>query len=166
MKKVVTVHLASEVFQMEEDGFLKIQKVLRKIESGSVNGSVLVKDIEQRIATLLKEKVSFNGLVTCGQVEEVLTNLGYAAYLKEEPFPFSSNVFGSGYRRLYRHPFEKVLGGVCSGIAAYLNTDPVLIRALFVVLFFGFGTGLLLYLILWIVVPQAHSLDQLHGNYK
>lgn len=166
MKKVVTVHLANEVFQMEEDGFLKIQKVLRKIEGGSANGAALVKDIEQRIAVLLKEKASSNGLVTCEQAEEVLTNLGYAAYLKEEPFSFSSNVFGTGYKKLYRHPFEKVLGGVCSGIAAYLGADPVLIRVLFVVLFFGFGTGLLLYLILWILVPQAGSLDQLYGNHK
>lgn len=160
MKKVVTVHLYNEVFQMEEDGFIKIQKVLRKIETGSVNGTVLVKEIEQRIAEMLRQKM-VNNLITEDQVVEVLTNLGYAGYLRDAEPSYHQT---SGYKRLYRHPNEKVLGGVCAGIAVYLNTDPVLIRALFVVLFFGFGSGLLLYLILWLVVPQAHSVDQMHEN--
>jgi phage shock protein PspC (stress-responsive transcriptional regulator) len=160
MKKVVTVHLDNEVFQMEEDGFHKIQKVLKKIETASANGPILVKDIEQKIADLLKQKM-VNNLITEAQVDEVLTSLGYAAYYRETEF---NQGFSTGYKRLYRHPNDKVIGGVCSGIAAYLNTDPALIRVLFVVLLFGFGSGLLLYIILWIVIPQAHSLDQLYGN--
>jgi phage shock protein PspC (stress-responsive transcriptional regulator) len=44
---------------------------------------------------------------------------------------------------------------VCSGLGQYWSTDPILLRLLFVVLFFGFGTGLLLYIIMWIVIPKA-----------
>ena len=164
MKKVVTVHIANEVFQMEEDGYLKILKVLRKIESGSSRGSVTAKEIESRIAAALNEKASAERLITCAQVEETLEQLGYSAYLNNETsYSYTgSNTKGSGYRKLYRHPNEKVLGGVCGGAAAYLNTDPVLLRILFVVLFFGFGSGLLLYLIMWIVVPMAHTPEQLN----
>ncbi|HEY4784868.1 MAG TPA: PspC domain-containing protein [Bacteroidales bacterium] len=162
MKKVVTVHIANEVFQMEEDGYTKILKVLKKIESGSANGPTLIKDIENRIAALLNEKASVEKLVTCQQVDEVLEHLGYSAYLKDEKFQTSGNSNRSSYKKLYRHPHEKVLGGVCGGIAAYLNTDPVLLRILFVVLFFGFGTGLLLYLIMWIVVPLAQTPEQMN----
>jgi phage shock protein PspC (stress-responsive transcriptional regulator) len=162
MKKVVAVHIASQVFQMEEEGYMKIQKVLRKIEAGSAKGPSIVKEIEERIASSLHEKASPEKLVTSEQVDEVLENLGYSAYLKNEPSDNYNYTQNSGYKKLYRHPYEKVLGGVCSGIAAYLNTDPVLIRILFVVLFFGFGTGLLLYLIMWIVVPQAHTPEELN----
>jgi phage shock protein C len=162
MKKVVTVHLAHEVFQMEEDGYEKILKILRKIESGSHNGPMLIKDIEGRIASMLSEKASAEKLVTCKQVDEVIESLGYSAYLKDEPSRGSERPYTSGYKKLYRHPHDKVLGGVCSGIASYLNTDPVLFRVLFVVLFFGFGTGLLLYIIMWIVVPEARTPEQLN----
>ena len=162
MKKVVTVHIANEVFQMEEEGYLKIQKVLKRIESGSNRGSSISKDIEERIAAILKDKASAEKLITCEQVDEVIEDLGYSAYLKEEPTQTQSRTYNSGYKKLYRHPNEKVLGGVCSGIAAYINTDPVLIRVLFVVLFFGFGTGLLLYLIMWIVVPEARTPEQIN----
>ena len=161
MKKVVTVHIANEVFQMEEEGYTKILKILKKIESGSANGPVLVKDIEARIASLLKEKASAEKLVTSAQVDEVIDQLGYSAYLNETTSQTYSRPGRSGYKKLYRHPNEKVLGGVCGGIAAYLNTDPVLLRILFVVLFFGFGSGLLLYLVMWIVVPLAQTPEQL-----
>jgi phage shock protein PspC (stress-responsive transcriptional regulator) len=164
MKKVVTVHLASEIFQMEEDGYLKIQKVLKKIEGVSTNGFSIIKDIEGRMASILKEKATSENLVTCEHIDEMLQNMGYAGYLREETSQPFTYPYRSVYKRLYRHPSEKVLGGICGGVAAYLNTDPVLIRILFVVLFFGFGTGLLLYLIMWIVVPQAHTLDEIYNQ--
>ena len=164
MKKVVTVHLASEIFQMEEDGYQKIQKVLKKIEAVSTNAVSFMKDIEGRIALMLREKASAENLVTSGQVDEVLEGMGYAGYLREEASQSYTYPYRSGYKRLYRHPSEKILGGICGGVAAYLNTDPVFIRILFVVLFFGFGTGLLLYLIMWIVVPQAHTLDEIYNQ--
>lgn len=162
MKKVVTVHLANEVFQMEEDGYEKILKVLKKIESGSKSGISVMKDTESKIAALLKEKATAEKLVTCEQVEEVIDALGYSGYLKDDYSKTYTQSYKSQYKKLYRHPHEKVLGGVCGGIASYLNTDPVLFRVLFVVMFFGFGTGLLLYIIMWIVVPEARTPEQLN----
>lgn len=161
MKKVVTVHIGNEVFQMEEEGYAKIQKVLGKIESGSANGANVAKDIETRIATLLAEKATADKLVTSTQVDEVLETLGYAAYAKEEQSRKQGHSYYTNYRKLYRHPNEKVLGGVCGGLAAYFDADPVLLRILFVVLFFV-GVGFLLYLILWIVVPQAYTPEQMN----
>ena len=61
-------------------------------------------------------------------------------------------------RRFYRNPDERVLGGVASGLALYFNTDVLLIRILFLIALFGFGFGLLAYIILWIAAPQAASL--------
>jgi len=55
--------------------------------------------------------------------------------------------------RLYRSYKNSVIGGVCGGLGDYLNTDPILFRVLFVVAFLVGGTGLLAYIILWIVIP-------------
>ena len=56
-------------------------------------------------------------------------------------------------KRLYRSPTEHRIAGICGGLAEYFNVDPVLVRVIFVILFFLSGIGLLVYIILWLVVP-------------
>jgi phage shock protein PspC (stress-responsive transcriptional regulator) len=58
-------------------------------------------------------------------------------------------------KRLYRDPDNKTIGGVASGLAAYFNIDPVWVKVLFIITLFAGGTGVLAYIILWIVVPEA-----------
>ena len=57
-------------------------------------------------------------------------------------------------KRVYRSGKDKILGGVCGGIAEYLGIDPVLIRLLWIASFFAFGTGVLIYIIAWIIIPR------------
>lgn len=57
-------------------------------------------------------------------------------------------------KRLYRSGKERLLGGVCGGIAEYFNVDPTIIRLLWILFVFGFGTGLLAYIIAWIIIPR------------
>ena len=57
-------------------------------------------------------------------------------------------------RKLYRSKTDRKVAGVCGGLAQYFNIDPTLIRVLFVVLAILGGSGLLLYLALWIIVPN------------
>ncbi|MBA3660967.1 MAG: PspC domain-containing protein [Gammaproteobacteria bacterium] len=56
-------------------------------------------------------------------------------------------------RRLYRSRQDRMIAGICGGIAAYFHTDPTWIRLLFVLLFFLGGSALLVYIVMWIVVP-------------
>lgn len=56
-------------------------------------------------------------------------------------------------RKLYRKPNEQMIAGVCSGLAEYFSLDTTIVRLLFVLLFFLGGHGILIYLILWIVMP-------------
>ena len=56
-------------------------------------------------------------------------------------------------RRLYRAENDKILGGVCGGLANYLRLDPAVVRIIFVLIAFGWGFGFLLYFILWMVLP-------------
>jgi phage shock protein C len=68
--------------------------------------------------------------------------------------------------RLYRKRINKVFGGVAAGLADYLNLDPVLIRVLFIILAFVNGIGLLLYIILWIVIPEDTTFYSYAGSAK
>ncbi len=56
--------------------------------------------------------------------------------------------------RLYRSRTNRMLGGVCGGLGIYLNIDPTIVRLLFILLLFGSDFGFLLYLVLWILVPE------------
>lgn len=58
-------------------------------------------------------------------------------------------------KTLYRSRRQRMIAGVCGGLAEYFNTDPTWIRLLFILLFFVGGSALLIYLIMWIVVPLA-----------
>ncbi|RME24820.1 MAG: PspC domain-containing protein [Candidatus Zixiibacteriota bacterium] len=58
-------------------------------------------------------------------------------------------------QRLYRSRKEKMIGGVCGGLAEYFDVDPTLVRLIAVVLLFASGVGLLAYIIAWIIIPEA-----------
>jgi len=60
-------------------------------------------------------------------------------------------------KRLYRSKREKVIAGVCGGVAEYLEVDPVLIRLIWAIWALIFGTGILAYLLAWIIIPKKPS---------
>jgi phage shock protein C len=59
--------------------------------------------------------------------------------------------------RLTRSSTDKIIAGVCGGLAEYLEIDPVLVRLAFLVLFFASGIGFPIYIILWVVMPQGEN---------
>jgi phage shock protein C len=67
-------------------------------------------------------------------------------------------------KKLYRSRSDRMIGGVCGGLGAYLNTDPVWIRLLFVILLFATGFGFWAYLILWIIMPAEKDVGRAPGE--
>lgn len=59
-------------------------------------------------------------------------------------------------KRYYRSSTDRIIGGVCGGIAEYFSIDPLLVRLVFAILFFGYGTGLLAYILIWILAPKRY----------
>lgn len=59
------------------------------------------------------------------------------------------------YRKLYRSRKDRMIAGVCAGLADYFNIDPTWMRLLFILFFFAGGSALLVYLIMWLIVPNA-----------
>jgi phage shock protein PspC (stress-responsive transcriptional regulator) len=145
MKKVVTVHIANEVFQIEEDAYYTLQQTLDRLRRNSMNEFTRA---ETAIASSFR-RITSNG-------RKVITYDDVAETLRLEGISFSNYSTSNNYQRLYRDTNDSVLGGVCSGMAKYWNVDPILPRLLFVLLFFGFGTGLLLYIIMWLIIPKEY----------
>ena len=101
---------------------------------------------------------AYKQVITMKDVEEVMAILGSPEVISgsstsEERPPRSQ-------RRIYRDPDRRVFGGVCAGISAYLDWDPLIMRIIFAVLIIAGGFGLALYLILWIVLPEAKTTAQ------
>lgn len=59
------------------------------------------------------------------------------------------------YKRLYRSRKDNMIAGVCGGLANYFNVDPTWVRLIFILLFFLGGSALLIYIIMWLIVPLA-----------
>ncbi len=74
--------------------------------------------------------------------------------------PVAPDRYRDGMERkpLERSTRDKWIGGVCGGLGHYFDIDPTIVRLIFLVAFFGFGTGLLVYLVLWVVMPQSTTI--------
>lgn len=67
-------------------------------------------------------------------------------------------------KKLYRSKTDRMIGGVCGGLSDYLGIDPIIFRFLFVVLLFGAEFGFLLYILMWIIVPEEGTVYGTQGH--
>lgn len=167
MKKTFTINISGSVFHIEEDAFEKLQNYLQELSryfGSQKGGQEILQDIEARIAELLQGKMNeTQQAVTNDWVDEVMNRMGQPEDFTEteEDENKTENKTEKTKKRLYRDGENRVLGGVCSGMSAYFNIDPVFLRILFVVLvFIGVGISAVVYLILWVVVPMAKTTSQ------
>lgn len=166
MKKTFTINISGTVFHIEEDAYEVLQKYLINLKNhfgNSEEGKEIEADIEARIAEIFSEKTAgCKTAITQDLVNEIIESMGTPESFTEEtddeePLPGHEK----RKRRLYRDPQESVISGVCGGLAAFFNMDPVIVRILFVVLtIVTTGIGLFAYFILWIAVPKAVTTAQ------
>ena len=164
MKKTFTINISGRVFHIDEDAFEKLQRYLDTIKShfrGFEGRDEIIADIESRISELLFPKITEGRqVVVIADIDEVIGIMGQPSdFAPEEGHEERATPPQEIYvttKRLYRDPDNKMIGGVSSGIAAYFDIDPLRIR-LFFVLFTFTGFGIPLYIILWMVVPQART---------
>ena len=117
-------------------------------------------DIESRIAEMFQERMGkARTVVSEDDVNHVIQPMGqpedFLGDEAPEPEKTEEGFESTSSKRLFRDPDDRLVGGVCSGIAHYFGIDPLIIRILFIVAVIFFGTGFLLYLILWAVIPKA-----------
>lgn len=170
MNRTITMNLSGIIFHIEEDAYEKLNKYLSTIRgyfSTTEGRDEIMGDIESRIAEMLQEKVSqAKQAVLLADVESIIAVMGKPEDFASEKQDTKSDSSqkeepaDSGVRygkRLFRDPDDRLVGGVCSGIANYFNIDPIWIRGAFAIALFVFGTGVLLYLVLWIIIPLAKT---------
>lgn len=164
MKKTLSIHLGRQLFVIEEDAYDRLQAYLKKLEASLSNESgvtEIIEDIEMRFAELLTQYLGeTRQVVTIGDVEKAIASLGEPEEITEETEQpkqqTQSNYDSNGQKRMYRDMDHAMLGGLASGLAAYLSIDPVIVRVIFVI--FGFmGFGVPLYIILWVIIPSAKT---------
>jgi phage shock protein PspC (stress-responsive transcriptional regulator) len=173
MNKTITMNLSGIIFHVEEDAYEMLNKYLSTIK-GYFNDSdgrdEIMSDIEARIAEMLQEKVNNtkqailkmdveNVIALMGKPEEFAADSENTQQSNSESSQTEFSTADANYqrKRVFRDPDDKIIGGVCSGIANYFGFDPIWLRGIFAISFFIFGTGLLLYIILCIIIPKAKT---------
>jgi len=171
MKKTITVNLNGKVFTMDEDAYRLLDNYLNNLriyfrkEEGS---SEIISDFEARIEELFSEKTRLGyEVITIEHVEAVIARVGKPADFadRDEENEEESHLHFTEQRdvkkRFFRNTDDKMLGGICSGIAAYFGWDVLAVRIIFIVLIFATsGTIVPFYLIAWIIFPSAYTAEQ------
>ena len=173
MKKTLTVNLGGTVFHIDEDAYQLLDKYLANLrihfrkEEGSEE---IMNDFEMRISELFNERVRLGyEVITIEHVEEVIKRMGKPEELFEgeeekesteeaRTQAFQEEEIPRGPKKLMRDPDNRVLGGVAGGIAAYMGWDVTAVRlAMIILLFIPYAPIIILYLILWLVMPLART---------
>lgn len=187
MKKTLTINLGGFVFNIDEDACDRLSQYLSDIEKRfpEAERAEIVRDIEERMAELLNYKLQNRNVVEINDVEEVIEVIGKPEQFEDESGnegsttteSTSNSTAGSTgsagnsgstvtrqprkQRKLYRNSNDRMVSGVASGLAAYFDLDPAIVRILFVILAFAsLGWGILVYLILLIAMPEAKTKAQ------
>jgi phage shock protein PspC (stress-responsive transcriptional regulator) len=167
MNKTVSINLGGLFFHIDEDAYQKLNRYFDAIKrSLSPDGKEeIMSDIEGRIAELLSEKLKNDKqVVGSREVDEVIAVMGQPEdyRIDEETAKQSSQTYYTpGYdpirtKKFYRDGDRNMIAGVCAGIAHYFRIDPLWIRIIFIIsLFLSFGTSIIVYVLLWILIPKA-----------
>ena len=171
MKKTYNINLGGIVFHIDDDAYELLDKYLSNLRihfSKEEGAEEIVHDMELRISELFNERLNERKqVITLTDVEEIIGQMGKPEemtddttqddpiYNKEEKAP----------KRLFRDPDNKVIGGVCSGIASYFGWDTTILRILLIILSLPIiGDGMfvvkgifLFYIIAWIIIPEAKT---------
>ena len=192
MKNVKKCSLSGIAFTMDTDAYETLSAYMDSLRAScghTPDGDEIVADIEARIAELILSTRSADCVVERPLVENIIKQMGRPEDISAEPDADAPSQSGETAdeeytpsepripRRLYRDMDGAKLGGVCTGLARYFNTDPVWVRLIFllpllltpmsgVVRFFGplfgnmFGMFILAYIVMWFAVPAARSARQ------
>jgi phage shock protein PspC (stress-responsive transcriptional regulator) len=162
MKEITRIHIAKVPYDTEVEAKKELELYIKKLEVYSTDTEI-INDIEIRITEILMERgVNKNGVISLDDVTALKEQLG-------EPKDFmgdgdmaigsdESEQISAPSRKLFRDVDNAILGGVLSGIGAFFGVSSMWVRLLFIIVAFAsFGTALLVYLVLWLVVPPAKT---------
>lgn len=164
MQKTINIALQGTQFTLEEPAYEKLHAYLESLKTHFANyqeQSDIIADIEGRVVEHLSERVQKESVGSLADIDALIAEMGSAEDLSEfEGGNADTGTVGGAEKppkKLYRDVDTAIIGGVCSGIAAYFSVDVTVVRILFAVGIFVTGVSLPLYLVMWLVVPAARS---------
>lgn len=165
MKKTMNINIKGIIFHVDEDAYTKLNNYLQEINMHFRNKKgqeEIINDIENRIVELFQEKLSDKKqVIVIADVDEVIMIMGHPADFDEDSEETqSAYLTHKGKKRLFRNIDNRMLGGVCSGLGAYFNIDATLVRIIFLLALFLAGGSILVYAVLWIVIPPARTVSE------
>lgn len=174
MKKTIPISIANTLFYIEEESYTKLENYLGEIKkyfSGYEDQVDIIADIESRIREQFLqfgEDDKTERIITESQIDRLIASMGWPKEFgipsdtDGAPPPLSEkNAKEKTRKRLYRSKSDVVVGGVASGIAAYLGIDPVIVRIVFFISMFFGGAGIFAYVVLWIGIPAAETATEI-----
>ncbi len=171
MKQVININFQGRVVPIELTAYEILKDYIQSLNNyfaAEEGKEEIVNDIENRIGELFHQKIQAgNNCITEDDVTAVINSIGRTEDFDQEAGNEKQSAQNASapqsesrpYRKLLRDENNKVLGGVCSGVAHYLGIDITVARVIFLILFFSFGIGFLAYIILWVVVPSSATLQ-------
>jgi phage shock protein PspC (stress-responsive transcriptional regulator) len=173
MQKTFNINLYGQIFHINEDAFQLLSdylKSLKNLYQKEEGGDEIMADIEARISEIFLKENNNEAMriITIDQVERVIQKLGKVEEhydVSEEESSYKKTYSDSDQqqnKKLFRDPDHSIVAGVCSGLSQYLGiNDSIWIRLLFVIsIFAGFGSGIIAYIVLWILMPQAMTASE------
>ena len=168
MKKTLNVAIGGCSFTIDDDAYKALEEYLDSFKAGLDNSSSsndVMDELEMRIADLLKEKIGKREVIDKNMVDAVLNQIGPISTKTVRSEESTSQQNEQQYRpgnqetvrKFYRDAEGKKIAGVCSGLALYLNIDVTLVRIIFLVAFLCGSAGFWIYIVLWIVAPEART---------
>ena len=157
MKKTFTISLGHSVFNVEEDAYDILKMYLDSIKNyfqKMENDSEIISDFELRIAENFSSKLSSGKqYINLSDVKEVIQIMGSLDDFKEiyNDVEAEQEEEKKENNKLYRDSSNRIIAGVCSGIAEYFKLDPIIVRVLF---FIAVPLNLIVYIIFWIGIPS------------
>jgi phage shock protein PspC (stress-responsive transcriptional regulator) len=165
MNKTIIININGIVFHIEEDAYEILKNYMTEVKrhfSNSADSLEITTDIENRIAEMFGEVLLRDNrqVIVEQDVNQIVEQMGSVADFENADADNSGHAaYASATegRRLFRDPDDHLVAGVCAGVANYFNIDAVWIRLAFALFTPVAGSGFLLYIILWIIVPKAVS---------
>lgn len=173
MNRTIIININSIVFHIEEDAYEILRHYMIEIKKHfgrTTDSEEIMQDIENRIAEMFSERIQAGKkeVISSIDVEEVIAQMGRVSDFEEvDDFAGEGDTSGKqqkeeknyffGHKKMMRNPDDMIIGGVCSGLGHYLGIQVKWIRILFVLFFLFGGSGVLLYVVLWVLMPLASS---------
>jgi phage shock protein PspC (stress-responsive transcriptional regulator) len=171
MDKTIKINLGGTLFQIDEEAYKILRRYLQDIDNRLKNtpgGAETIEDIEFRIAEIFQSQGGTAAVISRENVEAMISIIG-----KPEDFDAGSETtearqtytHSASQKKLYRNPDDMIISGVCGGLGAFLGTEAVWVRLLFIIFSCFFGIGFFVYVALWIALPSAQSDSQKREMY-